>query len=150
MRAQLTMALACLGLVSVVTGCTVEAVAPTAEPSPLSSEARTGVPVDSTLAPAVLPVIVVADVDVDGQHVTSSGYVAGILEADGTCTFRFESVDAEVSAESIGIADRSTTVCESVHVPIAEFVRGTWLVTLTYTGVMGEQWVSESVTMEVA
>ena len=89
-------------------------------------------------APTIEPVIAVASVDVDGQHVTASGAVQGVVEDGGTCSFAFTHEGAEtVTLENQGVADRSSTACGAVQPEIARFVRGPWSVVLTYTSPAG-------------
>jgi hypothetical protein len=125
--------------------------APTGLPTPPEpTEAWTGPPVDSTPPPDVTPVIVIAGLDVDGRHVTVSAYVAGLVESGGTCSYDFIGPGPTVSVESSSEADRSTTACGSTQVESSRFSKGTWEVTMTYTGLAGDTWSSEPLTMEVA
>lgn len=94
-------------------------------------------------------VIVVAGVDVDGAHVTVSGYVNGVIEDGGSCTFELEGNASKVEAKSEGLADRLTTSCGTVSVPIAEFSKGPWVVTLRYVSVSDDVVTSEPVDLEI-
>ncbi|MEN0083813.1 MAG: hypothetical protein AAGC66_03500 [Leifsonia sp.] len=105
----------------------------------------------STPSPVVTvqPVLVVASVDVDGKHVTSSGYVQGAVEDGGVCTFIFSregSPDVKVQHEAA--ADRSTTSCGTVQPDIGQFTRGSWQVTLEYVS-DGKDYVSTPLVLEV-
>ncbi|WP_308468121.1 hypothetical protein [Rathayibacter soli] len=73
--------------------------------------------------------------DVDGQHVTASGYVSGVVEDGGTCVFTFKgaTTSESVIVDSTGKADRMSTSCGSVQVPIARFGRGSWSAVLGFT-----------------
>lgn len=78
-------------------------------------------------------VISVAGVDVDGQHVSASGYVSGIVEDGGLCTFTLTGFENERTATSPAIANVSTTSCGFVQVPMADLFKGSWQIVLTYT-----------------
>ncbi|WP_313541040.1 hypothetical protein [Leifsonia aquatica] len=81
----------------------------------------------------VEPVLVVASVDVDGAHVTASGYVQGIVADEGTCVYVFtRDGSSPIAVERDAVADRSTTSCGMVQPDAAEFARGSWTVTLRY------------------
>lgn len=127
-------------LVGVLAALTLSACTPAAAPAGSSPAASTSKKptTDPLPAPTIEPVIVVAAVDVDGKHVTASGYVQGLIEDGGTCTFVFsrEGV-APVTAEHAGAADRSSTACGAVQPEIGSFVRGTWSVTLDYSSPSG-------------
>jgi hypothetical protein len=143
-------ALSAISAVLLLGGCTaVDA----GRPDPSQSSAnetdstKSAPPVETTVA--VESVLNVVSVDVDGQHVTASGYVGGTIEEGRTCTFDFVLDDARVSAESQSLADRSTTSCGSVSVPIGSFTRGTWDVSLTYITIDGTEVVSDPTVLEI-
>lgn len=105
----------------------------------------------STPTPAITiePVLVVASVDVDGKHLTASGYVQGVVEDGGTCTFRFtRDGSPEVSVNHEAVADRATTSCGTVQPDATQFTRGSWQVTLTYVS-NGKDFTSSPATVEV-
>jgi hypothetical protein len=106
-------------------------------------------PPDSVVASDVEAVIVVAGVDVDGKNVTVSGYAAGILEDGGECIYSFTGMTAETSATAEGRADRSVTTCGSTQVPIEQFARGTWEVTMRYVASDGTETASPPTTLEI-
>lgn len=148
-------ALCALAIVLALTGCTagtapVDASAPaSAVPTP-SATAKSPESADSTPAPTVEPVIVVAAVDVDGQHVTVSGYVAGIIEDGGTCAFVFTADGrAPVRVTQPSAADRSSTSCGTAHVPVDQLGRGTYGVVLEYQSTAGSTFASKSTRIEV-
>jgi hypothetical protein len=118
----------------------------------------------STVAPGVEPtdkggttpkpdpadaVMSYAGVDVDGTQVSAAGYVQGLLENGGACTFTFTGLGDPVSVASEGIADSSTTSCGTVSVPIAQLPSGTWTVTLSYTSAAAGTLTSSALTVEV-
>lgn len=78
-------------------------------------------------------VLVFASVDEDGSAVSASAYIAGVIENDGVCTFTFTMGDAVVTNASDGLADRSTTSCGTVQIPIDQFASGTWDASIVYT-----------------
>jgi hypothetical protein len=127
-------ALAAAGLaVALLAGCT------GAEPDPSTGPTSSEAPRDSGTPAAVEAVISVAGVDVDGMNITVSGYVQGILEDGGACSFSFAGPGgATVEAGTDGMADRSVTVCGGTQVPRDRFTKGTWKVTLNYTAVSGD------------
>lgn len=150
-RSRPLTAVAALIAVVAIAGCTMDPSSTGSAPSPHPSatSSPTGSPDDSQLGATMQAVMVVAGVDVDGKNVTVSGYVAGILEAGGECTYSFVGNTTVPSVESAGVADRNSTSCGSVQAPFDEFTRGTWKATLTYTALSGRTTVSEPLTMEI-
>lgn len=141
-----------VGAAFLLVGCTTGTPIGTPEPGdpsaiPPSKSAQPEIGTASEAA--VAATITVASVDVDGKQVTSSGYVSGLIEIGGRCLFMFTSATLSAEAESEGNADRSTTSCGTVSVPIEQFSRGPWTVALKYTTVDGREIVSESVGLEI-
>ncbi|WP_157372832.1 hypothetical protein [Agromyces sp. Root81] len=97
-----------------------------------------------------MSVVTVAGVDVDGTTVSVSGFVSGVVESDGVCTFILTStVDgATVTRENDGAADAANTTCGTVQLPITEFTRGTWTVELDYSSGQATT-TSETVELEI-
>lgn len=93
--------------------------------------------------------IVVAAVDVDGLHVTVSGFVAGFVEDGGACEFQFAGNGSEFVSKTTGQADRMSTSCGSVSVPTSDFSRGSWTVTLAYSSVSSGSVTSSPVNLEI-
>ena len=148
-------ALCAFAIVLALAGCT-DGTAPV---GPSTTTARGPVPSattkspgsgDSTPAPTAEPVIVVAAVDVDGQHVTVSGYVAGVIEDGGTCAYVFTSDGkAPVEVTQPAAADRSSTSCGSVHVPVDQLGRGSFDVVLRYASTTAGTLASKPTRIEV-
>lgn len=90
----------------------------------------------STPVPSATPtaVVTIAGVDVDGQHVSVSGYVNGVVEDGGVCTFTMtaETGKPSVVITSTGLSNATTTSCGTNQVPIGSFSRGSWSVVLDY------------------
>lgn len=108
-----------------------------------------GKPSTPTPTVAIEPVLVVASMDVDGKHLTASGYVQGIVKDGGNCTFRFtREGSTTVSIDNDAVADRGTTSCGAVQADAAQFTRGSWQVTLSYLS-NGKDYVSSPLTVEV-
>lgn len=133
-----------------LSGCTIDdgaaddpIPATTARPDVTAEPTETVAP-----GPTVEAVIVVANIDVDGAHATASGYISGVIEDGGACTFVFTGEAGEVSASSSGAADRATTSCGSVSIPIEQLSKGTWSVQLEYESERA-QVVSEESIVEV-
>jgi hypothetical protein len=101
-------------------------------PTPTRVAAKDTSAPDSKVGTTIEPVIVVASVDVDGKHVTASGYVSGVVEDGGKCRFVFIGDGERVAVDRTGAADRISTSCGAVQAPIDRFHRGTWSVTLEY------------------
>ena len=132
------------------TACTTDGVAPppstgsaSGSPSPTTGPEASPMP-----TPSLEAVITVASVDVDGLHATVSGYVSGVIEDDGACTFVLTGPAGEVSEGTTGIADRATTSCGAASIPIEALGSGTWSVRLEYSSDTAEA-VSEETTLEV-
>lgn len=147
--ARLVVALGAVALAVALSGCTAGG-----SGTSTSSAAQSGPtqkPSSSTPLPPVTvePVLVVASVDVDGMHVTASGYVQGLISDSGTCTYRFtRSGEADILVDNAAVADRATTSCGAVHPDISQFTRGAWQVTLAYAS-NGTDYLSEPVRMDV-
>lgn len=142
MGTRLVVIAACV--VIVLGGCTVASVpAPdTTTAEPYASE-EPGVD-------AVTPVVVVAGPDLDGVSVSATGYVRGIVESGGECTFRFaDETGTSVEAGTVSESDSTTTSCGLVSVPRSSLVKGTWTVTLSYVSTAGEVSTSAGLTTEV-
>lgn len=82
----------------------------------------------------ITAVLSIAAMDVDGQHVTVAGYVAGIIEGGGTCRYELASVlsGVVVTVGTEGISNARNTSCGSVQVPVGQLSKGPWSVSLTY------------------
>lgn len=107
-------------------------------PAQSSAPASSGTPDKSnTASPAAVPtqeaVIVVAGADVDGLNVSASGYVAGVVENGGKCSFVFTRPDKRVESSRDAVANVVDTACGFVQIPIDQFSKGAWQVVLTYT-----------------
>ncbi|MDH6235943.1 hypothetical protein H4V99_000688 [Cryobacterium sp. CG_9.6] len=75
----------------------------------------------------------VAGMDVDGQNVSASGYVSGLIEDGGTCSFVFSGADRDATRTSRGITNASTTSCGLIQIPANLFMRGAVELVLTYS-----------------
>lgn len=138
-----------VALISGLTACSAASPAPTtsaAQPMPTKPAQTPGdLP---TQGSTIEPVLVVASVDVDGQHVSASGYIQGVVEDGGSCVFSYEREGVKVTAERDGAADRMTTSCGLVQSPIGDFVRGSWTLTLSYE-TQGKTYTSQPTTVEI-
>ena len=146
-----TAALAAIAAAAVLSACT--AAGPTAGTTapapPTPSPTKTAAPGtgDATAGP-IEAVLTVAGVDPDGQHVTASGYVQGIVEDGGACVFAFAGAGTAFTVQQAASADRMTASCGTVQVPIEKFQRGPWQVTVAMT-IEGETHTSQPITVEV-
>ncbi|MGK9148855.1 hypothetical protein KXS11_14595 [Plantibacter flavus] len=137
---------------SALLGCT-QPGAPESTPSPTTSTIAPGN--ESTSKgedPTPIPpeaVLVFASVDEDGAAVSASAYVAGVIENDGVCTFTFTMGDAVVTSVSDGLADRSTTSCGTVQIPIDQFTSGAWNASIVYTSATIPELASVSSPLEI-
>ncbi|WP_285041573.1 hypothetical protein [Plantibacter sp. LMC-P-059a] len=137
---------------SALVGCTGPTTG-TSSPSPTTSTLAPGN--ESTAKgedPTPVPpeaVLVFATVDADGAAVSASAYVAGVIENGGTCTFTFTAGDAVVTAEAEGLADRATTSCGTVQVPIDQFTSGPWSASVSYTSATISELASASSPLEI-
>jgi hypothetical protein len=62
-----------------------------------------------------------------------SGFVAGVVEAGGTCRLELRSRGGRTAGvESEAQPDASTTVCGTLSVPRRELSEGTWTAVLSY------------------
>lgn len=120
----------------------------TVTPSPSPSETPTD-GVDPTVAPFAA-IVSIASLDVSGREVTLAGYVQGVAEEGGTCTFVATKVGTgtEVTAETMGIENQGTTSCGSAAVSSSSFSRGSWTVELRYESPSGSA-NSDAVALEI-
>lgn len=77
--------------------------------------------------------VVVASMDVGGLTATVSGYVSGVIETGGECTYTLTGPGPQIVLTAEGFANASTTSCGAVEVPIAQLSRGQWAVELNYS-----------------
>lgn len=146
---RVVVVVAALGLLS---GCTDPATGP--KPSGSATSIAPGVtpPPEKTETPSPVSadaVVSYVGVDVDGVNVSAGGYIQGVLENGGACTFTFTGTAAPVAVSSEGIADSSTTSCGTVQVPLAQLPSGTWSVVLSYSSDSIDTLVSTALTVEV-
>lgn len=141
-------ALGALCLALLLAGCTAGE-APEGSPSSASPMPEKTLSASPSPSVTIEPVLVVASVDVDGDHVSASGYVQGVIQDTGTCTFVFtRDGSPDVTVDHEAVADRATTSCGTVQPEIARFARGTWQVALTFTS-GGREYTSQPQTLEV-
>ena len=128
------------GALLILTGVTLAACA-TSGGAPVAGQTASSAPAETTqkpeqdAEPTALPVeavIVVAGADLDGVNVSASGYISGVVESTGTCTFSFSRLDERLESVRDAVANAADTSCGFVQLPIDQFQRGTWQVTLTY------------------
>lgn len=141
--------LTALVAVSALTACTASTPSPAGSTGPAGSPTKTSTPGTDVSTPAPIEaVLVVASVDVDGAHLSASGYIQGAVEDGGTCVFTFSGNGSEFTMEHDASADRMTTSCGTVQVPIDKFTRGPWAVTVGMA-VKGTTYTSPPTTVEV-
>lgn len=61
------------------------------------------------------------------------GFVTGVVEDGGTCRVTLTRDGEELTAEGVGAADATTTICPSVSLGDAELAAGTWQAVLSYS-----------------
>lgn len=68
------------------------------------------------------------------SQITVSGFVQGVIENNGTCTYTFTKDSLKVTKTATGSANASNTSCPIVNVARSEFSQaGDWQVTLSYS-----------------
>jgi hypothetical protein len=107
----------------------------------------------ATATASAIPInaaVTVAGVDLNGQNVSVSGFVEGVIEAGGSCTFVLtpKSGGTPLTVTSVGIKNITTTSCGTHQVPIANFSQGPWSVVLKYSSSAANV-TSEPVEMEI-
>ena len=81
----------------------------------------------------VTPVVVSSAVSDDGLWLSASGYVEGIAEDDGRCTFTFRAAGGGASRlSSVGKADGSRTDCGTVEERTRTLFADDYELTITY------------------
>ncbi|CAN5538507.1 hypothetical protein BH10ACT7_BH10ACT7_23470 [soil metagenome] len=77
---------------------------------------------------------VVASVAVEGEWLTASGYIEGIAESGGKCSFTFQGSGGGASRlSSTAQADGSRTDCGTVEERVRTVFPGDYELTITYT-----------------
>lgn len=145
---RLTLSACVLATALVLVGCT--AAVPSRSSQPAATDTRT-TPATVTATPAPIAAsVVIAGVDTDGQHVSVSGFVSGVSENGGACTFVMTPAGggAPVTLTRQGIENVSTTSCGTNQSPIANFSRGTWSVVLKYASAKASV-TSAAIEMEI-
>jgi hypothetical protein len=106
----------------------------TSNPSSAPTVPATASPESVAPGGKIAAVMTIAAVDTNGENVSVSGYVSGIVEDDGTCDFVVANAATGKSVDiaGTGISNARTTSCGTSQEPIASFTRGSWTVTLHY------------------
>ncbi|MBD8533859.1 hypothetical protein [Plantibacter sp. CFBP 13570] len=144
----LTLAMAAL----VLSACTAPASPSSPKPTISPSTLAPGNEIDKDAQPTAVPpevVLVFASMDEDGASASASAYVAGVLENGGVCTFSFTLGDTVVTREAEGLADKSTTTCGTVQVPVTELSTGTWTVAVQYASATTPELASTTSVLEI-
>lgn len=82
---------------------------------------------------------IITSVTVSNGNVDARGFVSGIIEEGGTCTFTFTKGLSSISKTSQGIADASVTRCAPLAFTDSSIKSGSgWSVTLKYNSVKAE------------
>lgn len=151
-------------VVLLLSGCVPDNGSPSSTSAATSSATPSAVPTETMPPPTkfpevpgneepapteIEPVIVVAGIDLGGESVSASGYVAGIAEEGGTCTFAFTSGSSTVTRTTTSVSDQRSTSCGLVEVPISEFSSGSWSVTLRYSSPAAGDTSSQPTTVEI-
>lgn len=76
---------------------------------------------------------VITSMPQDGGTVSGYGFISGVIENGGTCTFTFTRGSEQVSESSNGVADATTTRCPPVQVSKNSLSAGSWDVVLNYS-----------------
>lgn len=120
------------------------------EPDDPADVATDGEPSPDTGVTTV-PVVTFAEWDRGTGLIEVNGYVAGVVEDGGTCTATLGSGASPVTAEAVGSADASTTVCGLIVLDVGAVAPGTWPLVLSYvSSSQPAASVSDVVTVEVA
>ena len=78
--------------------------------------------------------VVVSNTYNNGTGLEVRAFVPGTIERDGTCTAELSKGNLKFSANSKAFADATTTQCETITIPLANFTeKGTWNLNVKYT-----------------
>ncbi len=137
--------IACLAALT-LSGCF--AGSQTSNSVPQGSVAASGPSPSAT--PLISAQMTIAGVDVDGAHVSVSGYVTGIIENGGTCAYVATEVSSgnAVTIPGSGISNVQNTSCGTSQEPIATFNKGSWTVVLHYSSPAADV-TSPAIKMEI-
>ena len=100
------------------------------EPGPGTAVATDPAPV--TAGGTVDVVVTYADWQGSSGVLEVAGFVAGVVEEGGTCQVTARSQGRTARAETVGIADATTTSCGTLVIPRADVSPGTWDIVLSY------------------
>jgi hypothetical protein len=95
----------------------------------------------------VAAVVSIADANSNGS-LTVGGFVNGISEDGGTCTFTATHGSTTRSLQQDGLDNQGTTACGSVTFSASQLDSGLWNVRIAYSGPSGE-FRSETTTVEL-
>lgn len=115
---------------------------PTPSPTPAQQEPQP-TPDDVPVA----AVVSIADVNSNGS-LTVGGFVNGISEDDGMCTFTATQGPTTRSLQQGGLDNQGTTACGSVTFSASQLDSGLWNVRIAYSGPSGK-FRSETTTVEL-
>jgi hypothetical protein len=76
--------------------------------------------------------VVLTFVEPGAGGVEAAGFVAGVVESDGTCTLTLRRGTDSVSVHSPGEADATTTICGGLTIGADELTPGSWEAVLSY------------------
>lgn len=116
----------------------------TPTPSPTAGQQQTEPP------PADIPVaavVSIAEINANGS-LTVGGFVNGISEDGGMCTFATTKGSTTRTLQQSGLDNQGTTACGSVTFPASQLDSGSWDIRITYSGPSGS-FRSETTTVEL-
>lgn len=125
---------AVLGCGLLLTACATEApLATSSRHSASHPPEASGIPATPQSVPTAA-VVSIAAVDADGQTVSVAGFVQGVIQSGGVCTFTLSPRNggAAVTVTSTGSANVTTTTCGTQQIAIGRFTSGAWTATLSY------------------
>jgi hypothetical protein len=125
-------------VLAMLSGCTTPE--PEAMPTPTESATPTPAPQEEDEVDGPFATVSIAGVDVDGLNFTVGGFVGGVSEEGGTCTYALTSgvTGNTVTVVTTGVANGATTSCGSSKVAMSELSKGPWTVELEYASPTAE------------
>jgi hypothetical protein len=86
----------------------------------------------ATRGGAVTVVVTQAGWTTEGTSVEVAGFVGGVIEDGGTCRVTLTRGGESLTAEAVGVADHSTTICPGVELGDPDMTTGLWRAVLSY------------------
>lgn len=69
---------------------------------------------------------------IQDSNLEAAGFVQGVYEDGGTCTYKITQGSKTITRTSYGFKDATTTTCSPVQIPVSEIGSGKWTIYIVY------------------